>query len=69
MKIRDEIHNSQLTEEELNAIMNKEKEDTEYVHYEEERQKKLRNLAKKLKTIERQRKRNRNNPFPYCNYD
>jgi hypothetical protein len=69
MKIRDEIHNSQLTEEELNAIKEKEKEDAEYLQYEERRQKELRKKAKKLRTIEMKRKRNRNNPYPYCNYD
>jgi hypothetical protein len=69
MKIRDEIHNSQLSEAELDARKEQEKEDVEYAQYKEERQKELRKKAKKLRTIERERKRNRNNPYPYCNYD
>ena len=45
------------------------KEDAEYERHELERQKYLEKLAKKLKTIESKRRRNRNNPYPCSNYD
>lgn len=69
MKARDEIYDSQLTQPERDAMKDTAKEDAEYQRHELEKQKELEKLTKKLKTIESKRKRNKNNPYPYSNYD
>jgi hypothetical protein len=43
------------------------REETE--RFELQKQKELEKLAKKLKVIDRERKKNRDIPYPHCNYD
>src|SRR5918995_5062119 len=69
MKIGDDIYDSQATESERESMREFREESAENEKYELQRQNELKELAKKLKAIERERKRNRNNPYPCCNYD
>ena len=68
MKIKREIYDSQATESERD-LFRKTEEDLEYEQFELQRQKDLKKLASKLKTIERMRKRDCNNPYPRCDYE
>jgi hypothetical protein len=69
VELRDIIYYSQSSQMEQESIreFNEERAKTEKAAL--ERQQQLKELAKKLKVIDRKRKKNRNNPYPYCNYD
>jgi hypothetical protein len=69
MNLRDNIYYSQAPQSERDSLREVREEQSANEKFEEQRQKELRKRAKKLRTIEKKRKKNRNNPFPYCNYD
>jgi hypothetical protein len=72
MKIGDEIYDSQATESEresMREFREAKEESAEDEEYELQRQKDSEERAKKLKEIARMRKKNKNNPYPYCDYD
>jgi preprotein translocase subunit Sss1 len=68
-QIHKEIYNSQATQSERDSMREFNEEHEEDKKFELERQQKLRELAKKLQVIRRERMKNRNNPYPYCNID
>jgi hypothetical protein len=72
MKIGDEIYDSQATESEresMREFREFKEESAEDEEYKLQRQKDLEERAKKLKKMARMRKKNRNNPYPYSDYD
>jgi hypothetical protein len=65
MKIKREIYESQAAESERD-LFKKTEEELEYEQFELQRQKELKKLRSKLKTIESKRKRDCNNHYPRC---
>jgi hypothetical protein len=69
MKIQDSIYDSQATQSERDSMREFKESCAENEKIELQRQEELEKLAKKLKTLKRERRKNLNNPQPYCNYD
>jgi hypothetical protein len=67
--LKENIYYSQASQSERNSIQEFREERGETEIFELQRQKGLEKLAKKLKVIERERKKNRDIPYPHCNYD
>jgi hypothetical protein len=67
--LREDIHYSQSSQLERNSILEFREERKETEMFELEKQKELKKLAKKLRVIDRERKKNRDIPYPHCSYD
>jgi hypothetical protein len=67
--LRENIYYSQSSQSERDSILEFREEQRANEEFEEQRQKELRELAKKLRIIERERKRDRSNPYPRCDCD
>lgn len=69
MNIRENIYYSQAEKSEQASIreINEAREEDKKIEL--QKQQELKKLAKKLKVINKERMKNRNNPYPYCNYD
>jgi hypothetical protein len=73
VKIRNEIYGSQTSkkteDDSLEASSRNELDEKQKELEEQAKQKELEKLARKLKIIDRKRKKDRNNPHPHSNYD
>jgi hypothetical protein len=67
--LRGDIYYSQASQWEQDSIREFRDRRSETERFQLQRQKELEKLAKKLKIIDRERKKNSNIPYPYCNYD
>jgi hypothetical protein len=67
--LKENIYCSQASQLERNSIQEFREKREETVRFELQRQKELEKLAKKLRIINRERKKNRDIPYPHCNYD
>jgi hypothetical protein len=67
--LKENIYYSQASQLERNSIQEFREKCGETEIFELQRQKELEKLAKKLKVINRERKKNRDIPYPHCNYD
>ena len=67
--LRQNIYYAQASQLERNSIQEFKEERQETETIELQRQKELEKLAKRLKVIDRERKKNHDIPYPHCNYD
>jgi hypothetical protein len=67
--LRETIYYSQASQSERDSMLGSKEKREDNERFELRRQKELEKLAKKLKIIDRERRRNRSIPHPYCNYD
>lgn len=67
--LREKIYYSQASQSEQDSIDEFREKCAKTERFELQRQKELRKEAKKLKIIDRERRKNRSIPHPYCNYD
>jgi hypothetical protein len=67
--LREKIYYSQASQSEQDSIDEFRDKHAETERFELQRQKELKKEAKKLKIIDRERRKNRSIPHPYCNYD
>lgn len=68
-RIHQGIYDTQATQSGRDSMREFDEAREEDEKFELQKQKELKELAKKLKVIGRERRKNRNNPYPYCNYD
>jgi hypothetical protein len=67
--LKENIYYSQASKSERDSINEFREECAETERFELQRQQELKDLAKKLKVIDRERRKNQDIPHPHCNYD